>query len=199
MSYEAVKNSRYNLKRRLIYVMGSKCQICGYDKCQSALEFHHINPQEKDFTFSKNANIAFSKAIEEVKKCILVCANCHREIHEGLYTKELFSSYDEQKAVEMIQEIQNFKEKTIHYCQNCGKIISSKAKYCLECSAKERQVVERPSRELLKEKIKKQSFVSIANEYGVSDNAIRKWCKKENLPFKKSDINIYSDEEWNLI
>ena len=67
MSYQAVKNSRHNLKRRLIYIMGSKCQICGYDKCQSALEFHHINPEQKDFHLGSNTNISFNKAKEEVK------------------------------------------------------------------------------------------------------------------------------------
>ena len=42
-------------------------------------------------------------------------------------------------------------------------------------------------------------FTTIANQFGVSDNAIRKWCDKFNLPRKKIDINNYSDEEWALI
>ena len=80
-TYQNVKNSRQRLKARLVYIMGEKCCICGYNKCVTALEFHHINPQEKEFTLSTNANIGFEKAKEEIKKCILVCANCHREIH----------------------------------------------------------------------------------------------------------------------
>ena len=59
-----------------------KCEICGYDKCLGALDFHHLDPSQKDFTIS-NSNIYknLDKLKEEVNKCILVCANCHREIH----------------------------------------------------------------------------------------------------------------------
>lgn len=199
MSYQAVKNSRHNLKRRLIYIMGSKCQICGYNKCQSALEFHHINPKQKDFHLGSNLNISFNKAKEEVKKCILVCSNCHREIHEGLINDNLNSSYDEKRAEEIQQELDDFKNKTIHYCKNCGKIISSKAIFCLECSANNARVVERPSKQILKEKIRNTPFTQIGAEYQVSDNTIRKWCDAYNLPRTKKEINSYSDEEWNYI
>ena len=195
MSYQAVKNSRQNLKRRLIYIMGSKCQICGYDKCQSALEFHHINPEEKEFTLGYNTNTSFAKAKEEIKKCILVCANCHREIHEGLIDN-LQSSYNEERAEEIQKELDNFKSKTIYYCKGCGKIISSKAIFCIECSAKNNRVAERPSREILKEKIRIIPFTQIGAEYQVSDNTVRKWCDSYNLPRKKSEINKLSDEEW---
>lgn len=198
MSYQYVKNSRHNLKRRLIYIMGSKCQICGYDKCQSALEFHHIDSQEKDFTLGANANIAFSKAKEEVKKCILVCANCHREIHEGLHDN-LQPSYDEDKAQEMELELKQLKTKEIHYCQQCGKIISDKAAYCKECADFIRRKAERPNRDELKKKIRIYPFTVIALEYHVTDNAIRKWCKREKLPTTKKEINSYSDQDWEKI
>ena len=49
-SSEAVKKWRRNTKLKLITCMGSKCQICGYNKSQNALEFHHIDPEEKDFS-----------------------------------------------------------------------------------------------------------------------------------------------------
>jgi hypothetical protein len=51
----------------------------------------------------------------------------------------------------------------------------------------------------LKQLIRTKSFVSIGKSYGVTDNAIRKWCKKENLPTKKAEINLLSDEEWEKI
>ena len=70
------------VKEELIAYKGGKCEICGYNKCIAALEFHHINPEEKDFAIS-NSNIY--KNIEalkqEIDKCMLVCANCHRELH----------------------------------------------------------------------------------------------------------------------
>ena len=68
---------------------GGKCIRCGYDKCISALEFHHKDPSKKDFGISDD-NMRLKEAVEEVKKCILICSNCHREFHAGLWTlKEL--------------------------------------------------------------------------------------------------------------
>lgn len=55
------------------------------------------------------------------------------------------------------------------------------------------------SREELKQMIRTMSFLAIGKELGVSDNAIRKWCKKYNLPYKKKDIKSYSDEEWGQL
>ena len=49
-----------------------------------ALEFHHINPAEKDFTVG-DRDFKLKDCIEETKKCVLICANCHREVHAGLW------------------------------------------------------------------------------------------------------------------
>ena len=84
-------------------------------------------------------------------------------------------------------------------CKTCGKEVWQGNDCCPECAAKKLRVVERPNRELLKEKIRNQTFISIGNEYGVSDNAIRKWCKAYNLPTKKTNIKMYSDTEWEQL
>lgn len=61
---------------------GGKCSICGYKKCLAALEFHHKNPIEKDFAITRMRSKSINKElIKELDKCILVCANCHRELH----------------------------------------------------------------------------------------------------------------------
>lgn len=69
---------------------GSKCQICGYDRCWRSLDFHHVDPDKKRFCISnytrrypfnlENRDIV----LEELKNVVLVCSNCHREIHDGL-------------------------------------------------------------------------------------------------------------------
>ena len=61
--------------------MGGCCSICGYNKNLSALEFHHLDMTQKDFTISNSTTTNIEKIREEVSKCILVCANCHRELH----------------------------------------------------------------------------------------------------------------------
>ena len=64
---------------------GSRCKICGYNKCSEALEFHHLSSSGKDFGISdRGYTRSWAKIKEELDKCILVCANCHREIHSGV-------------------------------------------------------------------------------------------------------------------
>ena len=70
-------------KKLLVDYKGGKCQICGYDKCIQALDFHHIDPNIKSFSISGGTK-SLDKLKQEVDKCILVCANCHREIHAGI-------------------------------------------------------------------------------------------------------------------
>ena len=81
---EAVIESRKKLRTATVYYKGGKCEICGYNKCQSALEFHHKDPTKKEFELGK---IIRSKKtfFEEADKCHLLCANCHREVHAGIH------------------------------------------------------------------------------------------------------------------
>ena len=60
-----------------------ECEICGYDKCAGSLDFHHKNPEEKKFHIGRGIGLRYNKEriLEEIKKCIIVCSNCHREIH----------------------------------------------------------------------------------------------------------------------
>lgn len=76
------KQAREKRKKELVVLMGGKCCKCGYDKNWAALEFHHKDPNKKEISIdSRNLSANWKRCLEEVKKCILVCANCHREIH----------------------------------------------------------------------------------------------------------------------
>lgn len=75
---------RQKVKAALISAYGGVCQLCGYNKCQSSLVFHHLDPTEKDFTISQWKGFDFDRIISEAKKCVLVCANCHGELHESI-------------------------------------------------------------------------------------------------------------------
>lgn len=96
---ERVKKRRQNVKLMAVEYKGGCCVICSYNKCVKALDFHHLNPKEKDFSISKRGHTRSWNRIKiELDKCILVCSNCHSEIHEEL---DLFgcSSMVEQLAV----------------------------------------------------------------------------------------------------
>ncbi len=80
---EHVNNCRRKRRLELIEYKGGKCAVCGYNKCVRSLAFHHINPQEKDFTLGGRA-YSLEVMKREVDKCVLVCANCHGEIHEQI-------------------------------------------------------------------------------------------------------------------
>ncbi len=82
---------RSDVKYYLIEIMGGKCQCCGYDKCSKALEFHHVDSSEKEHGVVFR-NSGFRKVLDELKKCVLLCANCHREAHE--YDIKYQSSYN---------------------------------------------------------------------------------------------------------
>ena len=79
---KAVTEWRQRVKEKAVAAMGGECQCCGYNKHISALEFHHLNPSEKEIGISTGGcTRSYEKMKNELKKCILVCANCHREIH----------------------------------------------------------------------------------------------------------------------
>lgn len=117
--------------------------------------------------------------------------------------------------LELVTHSENLIKQALHYgnkltprCKCCGKKIYSEVNswtYCKECSEdlnikrklfnyKNRKVLKRPSKENLWKLISSKSFLEIGNMYGVSDNAIRKWCKQYSLPFRKRDIERRKEE-----
>ena len=79
----AVIKRRKLLKQKALEYKGGRCELCGYNRCGDALEFHHLDPKEKDFAVSGSGiTRAWEKVKAELDKCTLVCANCHRERHQ---------------------------------------------------------------------------------------------------------------------
>ncbi len=76
---------RQAVKQQCVDYLGGKCSKCGYDKCLAALDFHHLDITQKDKTYVNN-RMSFDKLKPELDKCVLLCANCHREEHHLLAT-----------------------------------------------------------------------------------------------------------------
>ena len=121
----AVSTWRKNLKQRALALFGHKCSVCGYSRCAAALEFHHLDPSKKEFSLSKvYANPRkWSEVIQELEKCALLCANCHREVHQNIL------HLDSNKKYILIETDYRLAEKTHHTC-TCGSVIRLSEKYC---------------------------------------------------------------------
>jgi predicted HNH restriction endonuclease len=82
---DAVSKRRKSVRLKAINHKGGKCELCGYHRCKDALEFHHLEESSKRFgVSSKGYTRSWEKVKQELDKCILVCANCHRELHAGI-------------------------------------------------------------------------------------------------------------------
>lgn len=161
-------------KEQCVEYKGGKCELCGYDYSVSALEFHHKKPEQKDFAISKSKMLSFEKHKEkilvELDKCILVCSNCHREIHEQYSIEQLLE--DKEAYLKAREECKLQSEANL-IC-SCGKPKSSKANLCLSCVNKDS--INRDIKEVI-EKIKKLGYVKAGKYYGISDNALRRFIR----------------------
>ncbi|KKU49263.1 hypothetical protein A3H10_04265 [Candidatus Uhrbacteria bacterium RIFCSPLOWO2_12_FULL_46_10] len=81
----AVAKRRKKIKVMAVEYLGGACHICGYKRAIVALDFHHLDKHHKDFAVSQDGlTRAWSRVSSELDKCVLLCANCHREVHAGV-------------------------------------------------------------------------------------------------------------------
>jgi bacterioferritin-associated ferredoxin len=149
------------------------CSICGQEPFWQGKELtlilDHINGHNHD---------------DRLENLRWVCPNCNQQLDTTGF-----------------KQIKNSKAEKKYYCFECGKEISkfSLSGLCTKCANKAKRVCKRPSREELKQLIRTTSFTAIGTQFGVTDNAIRKWCDEYNLPRTKKEIKKYSDKDWELI
>lgn len=182
MSYKDIKIFRKHRKQLMLDGFGSKCQLCGYDRCNEALEFHHLDPNTKEKALSNNLILKWDEIYKELKKCICVCANCHREIHQGLVQIDMTKKYFDETLVDGYDPLHRV-EKYYDNCPICGSKKEITKKYCCHsCACQSQQKVDWSKYDLigLIEKENK-SIQSIAKELNISWQAV----KKRYLKLKK--------------
>lgn len=221
-SAENKKFWRTVIKHRGILALGGVCAHCGQKFLDVQYDFHHLDPQEKEFSLGDvqtNSSKTWLLVRDELKKCCLLCANCHRLYHAGgfkieqkqyfnddyydwklteqtlVYKKELDITKDLEPQLKYLESEDVLRLR--HVCPECGGYKGSgNAQLCITCAHKKQQRAKRPNRDELKQLIRQKSFAEIGRNFNVSDNAIRKWCISYGLPKKKTEINNYTDEEW---
>jgi hypothetical protein len=173
------KNRAYSLAK-----LGNKCFNCGFDKWSAALDIHHIDPLKKDITFNRYKYWGRERLDRELKKCILLCANCHRAHHseELLNFKLNNSSYSSYRYDDIYNDINfnwdfNFlyKYKQTN-CLCCNKIKFNDLKFCSLICARKSRPTNRPSKEILEKLLWEKPTTHIAKDYNVSDKAVEKWA-----------------------
>ena len=177
-----IKNWRHNTKNKILQIYSSKCGICNYNKCKDSLALHHLNPKEKEFTFSKiRANPKpWSLIFKELKKCILLCHNCHNEVH--YQKKHIPLEAIEKRNFTDEQNLNLIKKPKLEVVKNacliCNKQKSIKKKFCsIDCSNKSKGKVKWDLIDLVNE-LQTKSRTQIAKELGISETAVRKRLKK---------------------
>lgn len=161
------QTKRWNRKKTiLVNLAGRKCHKCGKVGHPAIFDFHHLDPNNKKFAISSSRRLPLKELIEESKKCVLLCACCHRLQHivDDCWDFDFNSP--------------NFLKKTIIFCK-CGKKLITGKLYCSQiCSQKANEVIEWPSN--LPELVTNSSARSVANLLGVSDKAVAKRLKKHH-------------------
>lgn len=208
-NYKYLYNYRKRLKQLLVSYKGGKCEICGYDKCISALEFHHKNPKDKDFSISSGKYLSIQKCKQEVDKCILVCSNCHRELHDIEYQKiqSQLINKEKQAFIEIMNNRDKYSIKHVPnsylYLKDTNILVDIEnnmsrkdifKKYHINnrtfnrflkennITYKPKKIIRnKPTKQELLKLLENNSKSGIGRMFGVTCNAVSKWCKKYEI------------------
>ena len=162
-----------------------KCEHCNLSEWQGRpipLQLHH-----KDKNHQNNI----------LDNLMIVCPNCHSVLHDNFHSDKIKSRVkkDRQSAKKIAIYKGVARIKKTNYCQICGKSISLKATHCNRCTH-DLVAYKRPDPYILFDVLKTYNcnFSQIGKQFGVSDNTVRKWCKRYGLPTKKDLLKSYISE-----
>jgi len=78
------KSRTRDIKKQAVEYLGGKCNECGFVGCPAVYDFHHIDPKLKEFSIGSKRAEALDSIKDELDKCVLLCANCHRTLHYNI-------------------------------------------------------------------------------------------------------------------
>lgn len=173
-------NNGHNLKIKLFEagLKEHKCEKCDLKEWLGQpipLHLHHKNGKHND---------------NRIENLELLCPNCHAftDTYAG-------KNHKNKKNKKHKSKLQIQKD---NFCKICNAPIGTRSKMCIDCYKKiQRQYI--PPKEQLKKDIRILPFVHVGKKYGVTDNAVRKWCDTYNLPRHTKEIKLIPDNEWELI
>lgn len=168
----------YSIERRVFLArkkIQSGCVRCGYNDHPSALQFHHIDPNTKCFTIGSGNGRTFEELTTEIKKCEVLCANCHFIEH---------LKFDNDLLTEVRNRIDNKRGRVQKSRCDCGNVKDSESILCKYCHDERRRVIVKgncPPKEVLEKLVWEKPSEQIGKDYGVSGRTIGKWCAKYGI------------------
>lgn len=171
---------------------GNKCKQCGWTGNIAAFAFHHPDPSKKEFGISSAITTNWEKYWKEAEKCDLLCSNCHMILHSDNSKEQFLKDVENYKGRALVASDIPWKNQTHvpkiyhHVCPRCQQTYETSTKqrrFCsLKCRDENSRKCQRPSKEELQKMVSDLPMVQIGKKYGVSDNAIRKWCRSYEIP-----------------
>lgn len=165
-NYLKQKTRAWTRKLKLVNEKGGGCQKCGYCENLAALEFHHINPENKSFNIDarKIGNTKWEIILKEVEKCILICSNCHAALHSPDSEIKKVSILAEKELPNLDDQMRKRQPKKTNVRKTLGIPQKKKGNW--------------PNVEEMKKLVWEKPSTELAKQIGVSDVAIKKFCKK---------------------
>ena len=181
---EAVKKWRRNTKDRLVEAFGGACACCGIEGHSCIMDFHHLDESQKEFSLcaARAHAKSWKKVTEEARKCVMLCAICHRLHHNGLVdippdAPSFDEKYADYKSLRKAEELND--------CPVCGTKKPNRMITCSRvCAARKSRKVDWDKHDkLLEQEVALGTpWVRIADKIGnISDVSVKKRAKKLNL------------------
>ncbi len=181
-AYDGTQRWRLKAKRWLIIYAGGKCQVCAYDKYYGNLVFHHFGEKKETLSKLVLATVSWKRILAEADKCVLLCHNCHGEVHAGFRPCPDINLVTRQSALALIEsEKPILKKNKYRPCAYCKKMTNA-LKFCSQkCSQLASAKITWPSDEELSKLVWQQPMTVLAKKLGITDKAIKKHCKKREI------------------
>jgi len=183
-----VSNRRFILKEKSLEYKGGECERCGYCKSKRALTFHHIDPSQKEFGISGNHSRSWESIKEELDKCMLLCMNCHMEVHEEIdeAARANLKEIREEELKKFEARMAPKQPKPLDKCPQCDNMKDIKLKHCSTvCATRATRKVDWESVDVVELVSRCGSIEAAGREVGVSGNAVKKQLIRKGAWIKR--------------
>jgi len=178
-TYKKVKLWRYRTKERMVKSFGGICCICKKEYEMGLFDFHHLDPEKKEFKIGSIRGKSWEKITKELRKCVMLCSNCHRLVH--YYNKKIpddANRFNEDFVDYEIPKLPKYSNTPCPIC-NSEKVLRNGTYCSKKCrDIGNSKVKNKPSNEEILKLVNENGYSKTGRIFGVTGNAVKKWIKK---------------------